>query len=87
MARFVLTRRAARDFDEIAVLAINDCFHRVAANPSLGRPCDDLLPGARRIEQGKHVVFFRQDGDGVQVLRVLHERMLAERHLGDEEDD
>jgi toxin ParE1/3/4 len=96
VARFRLSRRAAADFDDIAEFTrdrwgdsqasrylgdLNDCFHRVAENPLLGRSCEDLCSGCWRIEQGSHVVFFRRDDDGVFIVRVLHERMLPTRHL------
>jgi plasmid stabilization system protein ParE len=34
----------------------------------------------RRIEFGKHVVFFRLTRSGVRIGRVLHQRMLPSRH-------
>jgi toxin ParE1/3/4 len=45
-------------------------------NPSLGRPCDNVRPGLRRIEHGKHVVFYRQETTGILVVRILHQSML-----------
>jgi toxin ParE1/3/4 len=53
----------------------------VADNPALGKACDELFPGLRRIPEGSHVVYFREVGGEVEILRVLHERMLPERHL------
>lgn len=38
----------------------------------------------RRMEQGRHVIFYRQQKKGIVVSRILHQRMLPERHdLGD----
>jgi antitoxin ParD1/3/4 len=46
----------------------------------LGRPCDDIRPGLRRMEHGKHVVFYRlQKPGGILVVRILHQRMLPEK--------
>src|SRR5947209_10767369 len=53
---------------------------RLADDPASGRPCDYVRPGLRRIEQGKHVVFFRYHPGGILVSRILHERMLPERY-------
>ena len=53
---------------------------RLADNPGLGRSCDSVRPGLRRLEQGKHVIFFRATNDGILVSRVLHEQMLPELH-------
>jgi len=44
-------------------------------------------PGLRRMEQGKHVVFFRREPAGILVSRILHERMLPERHAMVDEDE
>jgi toxin ParE1/3/4 len=52
------------------------CFERVAESPSIGRPCDQLQKGYRRLEHGRHVVFYRVDQDGVFIGRILHQRML-----------
>jgi plasmid stabilization system protein ParE len=38
----------------------------------------------RRIEQGKHVVFYREDPEGILIVRILHQSMLAERHRMDD---
>ena len=59
----------------------------LADNPELGRTCDDVRPGLRRMESGRHVVFYREDTGGILVSRILHQRMLPERHVIDGEDD
>ncbi len=52
----------------------------LADNPALGRTCDDIRPGLRRLEHGKHVVFYRQEHTGILIVRILHQSMLPERH-------
>jgi toxin ParE1/3/4 len=59
---------------------------RLADNPAPGRPCDHVRPGLRRMEQGRHVVFFRREPGGILVSRILHERMLPERHAIDDDE-
>ena len=67
--------------------AFDAVFHSLAERTDLGRACDDIRPGYFRIEQGKHVVFFqRLNGKPIFVVRILHERMLPARHLGDNDD-
>ncbi len=56
------------------------CCQRLADNPASGRPCDHVRPGLRRMEQGKHVVFFRREARGILISRILHEKMLPSRH-------
>lgn len=63
------------------------CCQRLADGPATGRACDHVRPGLRRMQQGKHVVFFRLEPGGVLISRILHERMLPERHVIDDEGD
>ncbi len=57
-----------------------ECFVRIAQRPLLGRACESVGPGVRRIEQGKHVVFYKHNEDVVYIVRILHQRMLPKRH-------
>ncbi len=63
------------------------CCQMLAANPTLGRPCDYVRPGLRRLEHGRHVVFYRQEAGGILVSRILHQRMLPERPAIDDDDE
>jgi toxin ParE1/3/4 len=60
------------------------CCQTLAYNPALGRPCDDVRPGLRRLEHGKHVVFYRREGRYILIIRILHQSMLSVRHLTNE---
>jgi len=53
---------------------------QLAASPLLGRSCDDVRPGLRRMEHGKHVIFYRMTDGGILVTRILHQSMLPKRH-------
>jgi toxin ParE1/3/4 len=57
---------------------LEQCSKMLAGNPSLGRPCDWVRPGLHRFEKGRHGVFYRQQGAGILVLRILHQSMLPE---------
>ena len=59
---------------------LETCCQMLADNPELGRACEDVRPGLRRMERGEHVVFYRADTGGILVSRILHQRMLPERH-------
>lgn len=87
--------RAERDLEEIAVYTMStwdlkqalhylgeleECCLKLSAFPELGRPCDEVRPGLRRIEQGRHVIFYREEADGVIVSRILHQRMIPGMH-------
>lgn len=70
------TARAERYLD-----ALNTSFKALAAAPHLGRACDDIRPGYRCQRVEHHTAYFRVEKAMVIVVRVLHERMDAPRHL------
>lgn len=57
-------------------------IERAAVNPRIGRACDEVRPGYRKLPAGSHVLFYRVTADEVvDVVRVLHRRMDIDRHL------
>lgn len=99
MSGFTLSRLAEADLESIAEYTLHRwgeaqaekyleemeaCCRMLASNPQLGRACDDIRPGLRRIERGEHIVFYRTTAAGVFVVRVLHGAMLPQRHVIDE---
>jgi toxin ParE1/3/4 len=57
-------------------------FDRAAADPRIGRPCDEIRTGYFRLPAGSHTVYYRITTDGIpEIMRILHQRMDAERHL------
>jgi len=102
VARFRFSRRAEADLLSIGDYTLRTWGRAQAArylgelevscqmladNPSLGRINDHVRPGLRRLEHGKHVVFYRQEHGGVLVSRILHQRMLPDRHAIDDQDN
>lgn len=94
--RFVLKPRARADLDEIwdytmerwgleqAETYIRQLWKHIQAvadSPSLGRDCEDLRPGYRQYPSGSHLLFYRLTDAGVDIVRILHERMDYERHI------
>ena len=51
----------------------------LAAGTRQGRP--SVLPGVHKYLCGAHVVYFLDYADHLDVIRVLHQRQDAERHL------
>jgi len=47
----------------------------------LGRACDDIKNGYRRVERGKHVIIYRVEEYGIFVGRILHDRMPPRKHV------
>ncbi|HVT97205.1 MAG TPA: type II toxin-antitoxin system RelE/ParE family toxin [Acidobacteriaceae bacterium] len=58
------------------VRSLQACCVRLEENPMLGRPCDEIRPGLRRMEEGKHVIFYRPEKNGIAVYRILHQSMV-----------
>lgn len=101
MGGFRLSRRAEADLAEIVrytfetrgedqtaryIDELETCCQRLANNPALGRTCDHVRPGLRRMERRRHVIFYRQDSAGIFISRILHQRMLPERHPLEDDD-
>jgi toxin ParE1/3/4 len=95
MAAFRFSRRAEADMLSIGEYTLRtwgkaqtaryltelEVFCRTLAdNPALGRTCDEVRPGLRRLEHGMHVVFYRQDRSGILISRILHLSMLPDRY-------
>ncbi len=94
--RAVLTPRAQKDLDEIwdytlsrwgldqaerYVRGIGDAIRSVAEDPRRGRPCNEIRPGYRKYSIGSHVLFYRARPTGVEIVRILHQRMDYDQHL------
>ena len=53
----------------------------LAANPAIGRPCPEIRTGYHKFRSGSHVIFFRLNNGGLDVVRILHGRMDFDQHL------
>ena len=93
--RFKVTKRARADLLAIGrftekewglvqrdyyLKQFDDAFHLLGENPMLGKTCEDVLPGYRKIPQGSHVIYYKVT-DSVEVIRILHERMEPDTRL------
>ena len=59
--------------EEQTIRYINDletCCQMLADNPRLGRACDFIRSGLRRMERGRHVVLYREGATGILVSRI-----------------
>ncbi|MBQ5728458.1 MAG: type II toxin-antitoxin system RelE/ParE family toxin [Mailhella sp.] len=41
----------------------------------------DILPGYWKFKVGRHVIYFKEHDDYLDVIRILHVRMDVENHL------
>ncbi len=53
----------------------------VAEHPRQGRACDEIRPGYFKVPAGSHRVFYRLTTTGIEVVRILHQRMDIDRHI------
>lgn len=96
MTHYTLSPAARADLDEIwafgeaqwgadqaerYVRGIQRAVETVSADPRRGRSCDGIRPGYFKFAVGSHLLFFRLGSDGVDVVRILHQRMDFDRHL------
>lgn len=96
MSTYRLTPAAQRDLSSIwdytqerwdarqaenYILEIRAAIERIATDPDRGRSCEEIRAGYRRYGIGSHVVFYTEQGEAVDVIRILHQRMEPTRHL------
>jgi toxin ParE1/3/4 len=101
VATFRFSNRALADLDAVVAYTLHRwdeaqaarylaqleaASRRLVEMPMLGRPCSHIRPGLWRYEEGRHVLFFRRQGDDIFVCRILHSRLLPQRHLIDDDD-
>lgn len=99
MPAFRLTERAKQDLRSIGrytqatwgreqrnryLSKLDASFHLVAQEPQRGRACDDIRPGYRKYHVGRHLVFYRQSPAGLEIIRILYDRMDVEAYFDDE---
>jgi toxin ParE1/3/4 len=59
---------------------IRDACNALACGHRQGRPVD-VRPGYLKYPAGSHVIYFREHGSRLEVVRILHGRMDVNRHL------
>ncbi|WP_144627914.1 type II toxin-antitoxin system RelE/ParE family toxin [Arthrobacter woluwensis] len=66
---------------ETYIRELHAAMERIAEDPARGRTCDEIRAGYRKYAIGSHLIFYVVAADGVDVIRVLHQRMDSGRHL------
>ena len=99
MVNFQLTELAKQDLRSIGrytqttwgreqrntyLAKIDAAFQLLAMEPQLGKSCDDLRAGYRKYPVGKHLIFYRQSANSLEIIRILHERMDITARFDDE---
>lgn len=96
MSRYIVSPRAQQDLSEIwdymvkrwgvdqaeaYIRLIQLAIETVADDPRKGRPCDEVRVGYRKYPVGSHMVMYRDEDTGIDIVRVLHSRMDFEQHV------
>jgi len=80
IARFTL-KSWGREQRNIYLSKLDESFHILAEQPHLGNARDDIRKGYRVYHVGRHLIFYRQKSIGIEIIRILHDRMDVEAHL------
>ncbi|MFQ3292433.1 type II toxin-antitoxin system RelE/ParE family toxin [Reinekea sp.] len=56
-------------------------FRFLAKSPKAGIACDNIRRGYRKHPVMRHFIYYRETSYGVEVIRILHDRMLAARYF------
>jgi toxin ParE1/3/4 len=96
MAEYRLSKKAQRDLDAIfdytveqwgleQALRYTDTIEAgciaLANAPQLAQSCAHIRPGYRRRGAGHHMIYFKTTSYGIAIIRILHQRMDAIRHM------
>jgi toxin ParE1/3/4 len=96
MAEYRFSPSAQRDLDEVFdytvahwglpqamqyAESIEAACAKLAEAPQQSQSCTNIRAGYRRRAIERHVIYFRATDYGIAVIRILHQRMDAARHL------
>lgn len=59
---------------------IRDACNALASGRKRGRAVD-VRPGYLKLTTGSHMIYFRDNGDRLEIMRILHNKQDVERHL------
>jgi toxin ParE1/3/4 len=60
---------------------LDDGLELLRDNPLIGREASGIKPGYRKLVSGSHVIYYRLGDRAIDVIRILHKSMDAQRHL------
>ncbi|MEO6824623.1 MAG: type II toxin-antitoxin system RelE/ParE family toxin [Nitrosospira sp.] len=96
MAEYRLTPAAEQDLESIWVYTrqqwgmaqadqyieiLIEIFTKLANSPDIASVCDHIRSGYRRYGVARHILYFRTTDYGIVIVRILHDRMDASRHV------
>lgn len=98
MRRFSLTRSAQADLKSIArytqsqwgiaqrnayLKEMDKAFNMLARDPLMGKSCDEVLEGYRKLPHGAHIIYYKQPSENkLIIIRILHASMDVDSNIG-----
>ena len=94
--RYVKSRKADRDINSIYhysarefgerqtdkyLKGLENKLQQLSNNTQLGKACDWLIEGYRRLDYEGHVIYYRQRKNDIFIVRILHQRQDPLRHI------
>ena len=63
------------------LLQLDAGMQGLVSNPLLGKSREKVRKRYRSLHINRHVIYYRLLGETIDIVRVLHERMIPEKHL------
>ncbi len=63
------------------LLQLDAGMEGLTSNPNIGKSREKVREGYRSTQINRHVIYYRLEGNIIDIVRVLHERMIPEKHL------
>lgn len=60
---------------------LESALSKLAQYPNFGRERNEIYSGARSFPVEKHIVFYQTSENGIDVARILHQRMDLSKHF------
>jgi toxin ParE1/3/4 len=60
---------------------IDAALIKLAQYPDFGRERNEIYKGAKSFPVEKHIVFYQSNDNGIDVARILHQRMDPSKHF------
>ncbi len=73
-----------REQRNLYLAQLDACFQELAQEPQRGRTCNEIRLGYRKYHIGRHLIFYLEASEGIQIIRILHDRMDVNEHLDDD---
>ena len=61
--------------------SLKDKLWLLPQQPEIGKARPELLPDVRSVSVASHVIFYRVQGEELQIIRILHGRQDVARHF------